>query len=72
MVVYSKGKVVTGNEVLGAGPQPQPLMETVLITLMHLALHSEKIELEVNSCLSFFFFLVFTFLQPPCVGLDLV
>ncbi|KAK7350621.1 hypothetical protein VNO77_09440 [Canavalia gladiata] len=46
MVVYSKGKVIDAKEVLTAGPQPQPIMETVLITLMHLALHSEKIELE--------------------------
>ncbi|XP_027337565.1 serine/threonine-protein kinase ATM [Abrus precatorius] len=46
MVVYSKGKVVEAKEVLTAGPQSQPIMETVLITLMHLALHSEKIELE--------------------------
>ncbi|QHO17058.1 hypothetical protein HN873_033624 [Arachis hypogaea] len=45
-IVYSKAKVVTANEVLAAGPQPQPLMETVLITLMHIALHSDKIELE--------------------------
>ncbi|XP_027942226.1 serine/threonine-protein kinase ATM [Vigna unguiculata] len=46
LVVYSKGKVIHAKEVLGAGPQPQPIMETVVITLMHLALHSEKIELE--------------------------
>ncbi|XP_068483746.1 serine/threonine-protein kinase ATM isoform X2 [Phaseolus vulgaris] len=46
MVVYSKGKVIHAKEVLAAGPQPQPIMETVVITLMHLALHSEKIELE--------------------------
>lgn len=47
-MVYSKGKVVNAKEVLAAGPQPQPIMETVLITLMHVALHSEKVELEVN------------------------
>ncbi|KAK7317181.1 hypothetical protein RJT34_01188 [Clitoria ternatea] len=46
MVFYSKGKVIDANEVLAAGPQPQPMMETTLVTLMHLALHSEKIELE--------------------------
>ncbi|XP_061349623.1 serine/threonine-protein kinase ATM-like [Gastrolobium bilobum] len=46
LVVYSKGKVVNAKEVLAAGPQPQPIMETVVITLMHLALHSEKIELQ--------------------------
>ncbi|KAL2340902.1 hypothetical protein Fmac_008842 [Flemingia macrophylla] len=46
MVVYSKGKVIDAKEVLAAGPQPQPIMETVVVTLMHLALQSEKIELE--------------------------
>ncbi|KAI4336143.1 hypothetical protein L6164_014710 [Bauhinia variegata] len=46
LVVYSKQKVITAKEVLAAGPQPQPAMETVLITLMHLALYSEKIELD--------------------------
>ncbi|KAI5683411.1 hypothetical protein M9H77_04639 [Catharanthus roseus] len=46
LVVFSKGKVVTANEVLSAGPQSQPLLETAIITLMHLALESEKIELE--------------------------
>ncbi|RDY13104.1 Serine/threonine-protein kinase ATM, partial [Mucuna pruriens] len=44
MVFYSKGKVIDAKEVLAAGPQPQPVMETVVITLMHLALHSEKID----------------------------
>lgn len=47
LVVSSKEKLVTAKEVLDAGPHPQPIMETVIITLMHLALHSEKIELEV-------------------------
>ncbi|MED6127526.1 hypothetical protein PIB30_088840 [Stylosanthes scabra] len=46
LIVYSKAKIVTANEVLAAGPQPHPLMETALVTLMHLALHSDKIELE--------------------------
>ncbi|XP_019416969.1 PREDICTED: serine/threonine-protein kinase ATM isoform X2 [Lupinus angustifolius] len=46
LVVYSKVKVINAKEVLAAGPQPQPMMETVLITLMYLALHSEKVELE--------------------------
>ncbi|KAK3035324.1 hypothetical protein RJ639_034032, partial [Escallonia herrerae] len=46
LVVSSKEKVVTANEVLTAGPHPRPLMETIIITIMHLALHSEKIELE--------------------------
>lgn len=47
LVVSSKEKLVTASEVLARGPQPQPTMETVIITLMHLALQSEKIELEV-------------------------
>lgn len=47
MVIPLKGKVVTAKEVLACGPQPTPKMETVIVTLMHLALHSEKIELEV-------------------------
>jgi len=55
LVVYSKGKVIHAKEVLGAGPQPQPIMETVVITLMHLALHSEKIELEVHYWLRILF-----------------
>ncbi|KAJ4840216.1 hypothetical protein Tsubulata_002970 [Turnera subulata] len=46
VVLPSKGKLVTAKEFLDAGPQPFPRMETTLITLMHLALHSEKIELE--------------------------
>lgn len=47
LVVSSKEKLVTAKEVLDAGPNPQPIMETIIITLMHMALHSEKIELEV-------------------------
>ncbi|XP_057988495.1 serine/threonine-protein kinase ATM isoform X2 [Hevea brasiliensis] len=46
MVLHSKGKLVSAKEVLAAGPQPLPTMETTIITLMHVALHSEKIELE--------------------------
>ncbi|XVF09293.1 hypothetical protein REPUB_Repub07fG0080200 [Reevesia pubescens] len=46
LVFYSKEKLVTAREVLAAGPQPHPKVETVIITLMQLALHSEKIELE--------------------------
>ncbi len=47
LVVSSKEKLVTASKVLASGPQPQPTVETVIITLMHLALQSEKIELEV-------------------------
>ncbi|XP_022767135.1 serine/threonine-protein kinase ATM isoform X5 [Durio zibethinus] len=46
LVYYSKEKLVTAREVLAAGPQPRSKVETVIITLMQLALHSEKIELE--------------------------
>ncbi|KAF7806084.1 serine/threonine-protein kinase ATM-like [Senna tora] len=46
MVIHSKGKIVTAKEVLTAGPQPPSAVETVVLTLMHLALQSDKIELE--------------------------
>lgn len=47
LVMASNGRVVTADKVLPAGPQPAPMMETTIITLMHLGLHSEKMELEV-------------------------
>ncbi|KFK34114.1 hypothetical protein AALP_AA5G103600 [Arabis alpina] len=46
LVTSSREKVVTARDVLAAGPQPRPKMETVIITLMHLAYHSENIELQ--------------------------
>jgi ataxia telangiectasia mutated family protein len=46
LVVSSVEKLVSAREVLAAGPQPQPTMETVIITLMHIAFYSEKVELE--------------------------
>ncbi|XP_019058626.1 PREDICTED: serine/threonine-protein kinase ATM isoform X2 [Tarenaya hassleriana] len=46
LVASSREKMVTARDVLAAGPQPSTKMETVIITLMHLAFHSEKIELE--------------------------
>ncbi|KAM1451845.1 hypothetical protein ACFX2I_038908 [Malus domestica] len=46
LVFFSQEKCVAASEVIAAGPQPRPTMETVIITLMHLALHSEKIEFE--------------------------
>ncbi|KAL4582614.1 hypothetical protein LXL04_007171 [Taraxacum kok-saghyz] len=46
LVVLFKNKLVKANEVLAAGHQPRPRMETIIVTLVHLALHSEKIELE--------------------------
>lgn len=48
LVMASKERVVKAERVLRAGPQPAPVMETTLITLMHLVLHSEKVELEVR------------------------
>lgn len=60
LVVRSKEKLVTAKEALAAGPQPRPRMETIIISLMYLALHSDKIELEVFFCL---FGLVFEQLQ---------
>ncbi|XP_022135092.1 serine/threonine-protein kinase ATM isoform X3 [Momordica charantia] len=47
LVLCSKEKVVTAREVLDAGGQPRPTMETIIVTLAHLALHSDSIELEV-------------------------
>ena len=46
-MVSSKEKLVIARDVLAAGPQPQPTLETVIITLMHIAFYSEKVELEV-------------------------
>ncbi|XP_073145738.1 serine/threonine-protein kinase ATM isoform X3 [Henckelia pumila] len=46
LVTSSGEKIVRAQEVLSAGPQPRPIMETIVLTLMHLVLHSEKIELE--------------------------
>ncbi|KAI3684521.1 hypothetical protein L6452_33745 [Arctium lappa] len=46
LVVLFKDNLVKAKEVLAAGHQPRPLMETIIVTLTHLALHSEKIELE--------------------------
>ncbi|XP_010243049.1 PREDICTED: serine/threonine-protein kinase ATM isoform X1 [Nelumbo nucifera] len=46
LVLFSKEKLVTAQEVLAAGAQPPLRVETVVITLAHLAFYSEKIELE--------------------------
>ncbi|XP_042498310.1 serine/threonine-protein kinase ATM isoform X2 [Macadamia integrifolia] len=46
LVMSSKEKLVMEKEVFTAGPQPSPLLETVIVTLAHLAFYSEKIELE--------------------------
>lgn len=47
LVVLFRDKLVKAREVLAAGHQPRPVMETIIVTLAHLSLHSEKIELEV-------------------------
>ncbi|GAB4845684.1 hypothetical protein Ancab_039087 [Ancistrocladus abbreviatus] len=46
LVICSKEKLVTANEVLADGSPPPPIMETIVITLAHLAFCSEKVELE--------------------------
>ncbi|KAK7817819.1 serine/threonine-protein kinase atm [Quercus suber] len=46
LVVSSKEKLVTARDVVAAGPQPQPTLETVIITLMHIAIYSKEVELE--------------------------
>ncbi|XP_055826815.1 serine/threonine-protein kinase ATM isoform X2 [Solanum dulcamara] len=46
LVTCSGEKLVMAKEVLAAGPQPRTILETTIVTLAHLALHSEKIELE--------------------------
>lgn len=46
LVTCSREKLVMAKEVLAAGPQPRTILETTIVTLAHLALHSEKIELE--------------------------
>ena len=46
-MVSSKEKLVTAREVLAAGPQPQPTLVTVILTLMHMAIYSEEVDLEV-------------------------
>ncbi|KAM3381087.1 serine/threonine-protein kinase ATM isoform X3 [Capsicum galapagoense] len=46
LVTFSREKIVMAKEVLASGPQPRIILETAIVTLVHLALHSEKIELE--------------------------
>lgn len=50
MVKFSDNSPVTAREVLAVGPQSVPAIETALITLAHLAVHSEDVEVEVCSC----------------------
>uniref|UniRef100_A0A0D9Y262 Serine/threonine-protein kinase ATM n=1 Tax=Oryza glumipatula TaxID=40148 RepID=A0A0D9Y262_9ORYZ len=46
MVQFSNENPVRAREVLAIGPQPVPIIETALITLAHLSLQSEDIEVE--------------------------
>lgn len=46
MVQFSNKIAVKSREVLAAGPQSVPVIETVLITLAHLSVHSEEVEVE--------------------------
>ncbi|EPS67915.1 hypothetical protein M569_06858, partial [Genlisea aurea] len=46
LVFASKENIVKAEEILAVGPQSSPVLETAIITLMHLVLHSEKIELQ--------------------------
>lgn len=49
MVAFSINSPITAREVLAVGPQSVPVIETALITLAHLSVHSEDIEVEVCS-----------------------
>ncbi|KAG8053690.1 hypothetical protein GUJ93_ZPchr0001g32148 [Zizania palustris] len=46
MVQFANGNPIKAREVLAVGPQPVPIIETALITLAHLSLHSEDVEVE--------------------------
>ncbi|XP_044341757.1 serine/threonine-protein kinase ATM isoform X1 [Triticum aestivum] len=46
MVQFSSEIPVKSREVLAVGPQSVPVIETVLITLAHLSVHSEEVEFE--------------------------
>ncbi|KAF3511456.1 hypothetical protein F2Q69_00005633 [Brassica cretica] len=48
LVTSSKENLVTARDVLAAGPQPRPKMETVIITLMHLAYHNKYLKPAVS------------------------
>ena len=44
----------TAREVLAAVPQPQPTLETVIITLLQIAIYSEEVEFgDICSAFSF-------------------
>nr|XP_034595825.1 serine/threonine-protein kinase ATM isoform X4 [Setaria viridis] len=46
MVAFSINSPVTAREVLAVGPQSVLVIETALITLAHLSVHSEDVEVE--------------------------
>ncbi|KAJ1282905.1 hypothetical protein BS78_03G087400 [Paspalum vaginatum] len=46
MVKFSNSSPVIAKEVLAVGPQSVPVIETALITLAHLSVHSEDVEVE--------------------------
>ncbi|CAA7402290.1 unnamed protein product [Spirodela intermedia] len=47
LVMASKDKLIKAREVLAAGSQSPMRLETALITLAHIAFHSDKVELKV-------------------------
>jgi ataxia telangiectasia mutated family protein len=49
MVAFSVDSPITAREVLAVGPQSVPVIETALITLAHLSVYSEDVEVEVRS-----------------------
>jgi hypothetical protein len=55
MVKYSSSTPVKAKEVLAVGQQPVLGIETALITLAHLAVHGEDVEVEVSSCYNLYF-----------------
>ncbi|XP_056686258.1 serine/threonine-protein kinase ATM isoform X2 [Spinacia oleracea] len=46
LIMFSKEKVVTEKEIRRDDYSSHPIMETIVITLMHAAFHSEKVESE--------------------------
>lgn len=51
LIMFSKEKVVTEKEIRRDDYSSHPIMETIVITLMHAAFHSEKVESEVLAVL---------------------
>ncbi|KAK9117160.1 hypothetical protein Sjap_016107 [Stephania japonica] len=46
LVMQSREKIVTASEVLAIDPPARQVMETIIVTLGHVAFHSEKTEVE--------------------------